>query len=316
MPCNSPIDAWPSDPERAPRKADGTPSRAPVFSPRLSFQGAKPFHIACGRCAGCRLDKRRQWGLRIMHEASQHEANSFLTMTIADEHRDRSQSVSVRQVQLFNKRLRHLTGGHRFVVAGEYGEHTKREHYHQITFGHDFMADAKPWSKTQHGVLYRSPSLEAVWGLGQVLIGSVTLQSAEYVAGYVRKKLDGAAAEEYRRQDVDPVTGEVREWYVSPPFFLTSRRPGIGASWFERFKDDAFPSDFLVMNGKRVTVPRYYLNRLEADERAAQIERRKRAGLSRSAAERGDSRLLVKNECTELRAERLRRHFDEAGAAS
>ena len=112
--------------------------------------------------------------------------------------------------------------------------------------------------------MYRSPSLERVWPFGLSEIGSLTPQSAGYVARYCTKKVGGdAASEHYRR--VDPVTGEV--FQVRPEFGLMSRRPGIGAEWFERFRGDVYPSDYLTMDGSRVPVPRFYSDRLTDSER-------------------------------------------------
>jgi len=42
-----------------------------------------------------------------------------------------------------------------------------------------------------------------------------------------------------------------------------SRRPGIGAEWYQQYSSDAFPSDFLIADGKKFSVPKYYLNKLE-----------------------------------------------------
>jgi len=246
-----------------------------------------------------------------MHEASQHERNAFLTWTYADEHLPSDLSVSVRAVQLLFKRLRHEVGAVRHATCGEYGDQGGRPHYHSILFGEDFAADRFPWQRSPTGgLLYRSPTLERVWPFGHVLVGDVTRSSAGYVAGYVRKKLDGEDAEAaLRRRSVDPETGEVREWRVAPPFFVTSRRPGIGAAWFDRFSGDAFPSDFLIVEGDRVPVPRYYLDKLTEAERLPIVARRRERARAH-AAENLPARLMVRHESARLRARRFLRDLD------
>lgn len=302
MPCLCPLDAWPAPP--------GAADRRPVFSATRSYSGAKSFSLPCGQCVGCRLDKREAWAVRIMHEASLYEANSFITWTYSDEHLPSDLSLSVDAIQRCFKRLRHELGFCRNVTSGEYGDLRQRPHYHSILFGHDFRGERYPWKRTEMGVLYRAPTLEKVWPYGHVLVGEVTRESAGYVAGYVRKKLTGEKlAESLLRRGVDPDTGAPREWKVAPEFFIMSRNPGIGAGWFERFKCDAFPSDFLVVDGKKVSVPRYYLNKLAELEREAVVAKRKRAALKHSD-NNGDSRLLVRHEVATLKAKRLVRSLD------
>ena len=68
-----------------------------------------------------------------------------------------------------------------------------------------------------------------------MLVGDVSFQSAGYVARYSLKKVNGdLAAAHYRR--VDPDTGEVFD--LVPEFAHMSLKPGIGASWFDRFYGD------------------------------------------------------------------------------
>ncbi|QCQ84985.1 replication initiator protein [Blackfly microvirus SF02] len=37
--------------------------------------------LPCGRCTGCKLDRSKEWSIRLMHEAQLHEKTSFLTLT-------------------------------------------------------------------------------------------------------------------------------------------------------------------------------------------------------------------------------------------
>jgi len=36
-----------------------------------------PVELPCGRCIGCRLEKSRQWAIRCMHEAAEHEPSEY-----------------------------------------------------------------------------------------------------------------------------------------------------------------------------------------------------------------------------------------------
>ena len=65
-----------------------------------------------------------------------------------------------------------------------------------------------------------------------------------------------------------------RSVWFEPEFALMSRRPGLGTTWFEKFASDAFPSDFLIVDGRKVRPPGFYLRKL--DEAAQQPIKRSR----------------------------------------
>lgn len=305
--------------------------------------------LPCGKCVGCKLDRARDHAIRAVHEAQmfarEGKGSIFATLTFDDANLPHDRSVSVKFIQRFHYRLRDVIGPFRFLLSAEYGDRDKRPHYHAIYFGHDFREDRYPWKRSGQGLLYRSPRFETVWTFGHCLFADFTMDTAGYTARYTVKKPGGEEGDEqYRRREVDPVTGQVREWFVSPEFLLSSRKPGLGASWFDAFKSDVFPSDFIVINGERFPVPRYYLNRLADDEREAVRLGRKAGRLERNASyrdareeaelvklsreERGvrqvgrqrlggrfsadnsDSRLLVKHESAQHRAARLVRTLD------
>lgn len=196
-----------------------------------------------------------------MHEAQMHECSSFLTLTYSDEHLPADYSVRKPIFQKFMKRLRKsLLGNIRFYACGEYGDENGRPHYHALVFGWDFHADRKLIKRTEFGNLYTSDQAATAWSFGNVWIGDVSYKSACYVAGYVSKKITGDQAKtHYWRQHP---RGYLTQ--VEPEFQLQSQ--GIGRAWFDKFKSDAFPSDFCVVEGKQVAVPRYYLDRLANQE--------------------------------------------------
>jgi len=198
-----------------------------------------------------------------MHEAQLHEANCFITLTYRPEDVPADGSVDVRHWQLFAKRLRKKLGPFRFFHVGEYGEQNYRPHYHACLFGIDFAADRVLVKDGGKNKLFISETLESTWGLGFTTIGLLTMQSAAYVARYCIKKATGPAGrEKYRR--IDTSTGE--EYFVRPEYLTMSRRPGLAAGWYDRFKGDVFPSDFCVADGKKLRPPKFYDARLEAED--------------------------------------------------
>lgn len=243
-----------------------------------------------------------------------HDASSFLTLTYSDEHLPENYSVSVRTLQLFFKRLRKaLSGKIRYFACGEYGGQRLRPHYHAIIFGFEFP-DKQLWRKTSAGYLtYRSALLDKTWGLGHAEIGTVTVESAGYVARYVTKKLSGDGAVNYYER-MHPGTGEI--WKVAPEFAVMSSKPGIGRSWYDQYSGDAFPSDFVTVNGDKRSVPRYYKKLLAAsDDRfnspSERItwERKSRALLR--ADNNTPERLAVREELQEIKAKSLKRSLED-----
>lgn len=253
------------------------------------------------------MDRAASWATRIHHEAQLHPDNSFLTLTYRDECLPENRSVSIREVQLFMKRLRKAVGRLRYFACGEYGADGGRPHYHVLVFGHAFLADRVPWRKSATGhVLYRSPLLEKLWPYGHCEIGSLTHDSAGYVARYCLKKVNGdAAPAHYSRTNL--ATGEV--WQVEPEFICMSTKPGIGAGWFELYKGDAFPSDFCTVDGQKVAVPRYYKKKLTEKETLAVNARRKVAAF-RHASNNTPERLETREEVARLKADRLTRELE------
>lgn len=207
--------------------------------------------LRCGQCHGCRLEYARQWAIRCVHEASMHDENCFVTLTYAKD----CFNLVYTDFQLFMKRLRarFFRARIRFYMCGEYGELNGRAHFHALLFGFDFP-DKVYFKKSDSGEkLYRSKILEELWPLGHSLIGSVTFESAGYVARYVMKKNnDGAQVVRI----IDPDTGAVFE--RCKEFARMSLRPGIGASWIRKFRKDVYPHGRVVSNGVEVLPPKYY----------------------------------------------------------
>lgn len=62
------------------------PSGKPLVHSRLNYT-PKPgdIKLPCNNCVGCRLDRSKQWAVRLMCEAQLHEHCSFITLTLSDE---------------------------------------------------------------------------------------------------------------------------------------------------------------------------------------------------------------------------------------
>lgn len=235
-----------------------------------------------------------------------HEHNQFITLTYDDQSVPADYSVKLRDWQLFMKRLRHTQPGKvRFFAVGEYGDIGLRPHYHALLFNCDFP-DKKFIKKSQFGRVYTSELLRELWPHGSHEIDSVTQRSADYCARYTLKKQNGDRADPHYTR-VSPIDGNT--YRVATEFCVMSRRPGIGHTWFAKFAGDAFPSDYIIIDGQRRKVPRYYLNKLAEHEQTPIKRARKRNGL-KHRANNTKARLAVREEIQSLRAKRLLRKLE------
>lgn len=290
MPCYKPLMALVSQSRNGSKKKVTFPTTLPRAD--VAKYGT-PTPLPCGQCIGCRLERSRQWAVRLMKEHRLHERSSFLTLTYDEESLPRTDNglptLVLRDVQLFMKRLRKFCAPHpiRFFLCGEYGENTHRPHYHLILFGEDFVKDRERIEDTPTGYpQYTSSSLSELWSMGRCTIGDVSFESAAYVARYVLKK----------------VTGKGSEFHYQgrkPEFVTMSRRPGIGAGYFEEFKDEIYRFDEIVPSIGRPPVlpPKYFDRCLEKTDPALyeKIKKNRSEGLDfYSDPDSTDTRLKVR----------------------
>ena len=245
MACYSPLPAV--------RSPEGSISFR-AYDARGVRRAGEQLALPCGRCIGCRLERTRQWAVRLMHESELHEDSVFLTLTYAPEHMPKGGTLVKEHAQKFMKRLRARIAPVkvRFFLAGEYGEKLGRPHYHVILFGYGFP-DKVVLKSDGEFTLYRSELLDNVWGSGNCVIGEVSFESAAYCASYTTKKITGARAKAHYKGRV-------------PEFALMSRKPGIGAGWLEKFAGDVYPDDEVIVRGMSSRPPRYYDKFLELSE--------------------------------------------------
>lgn len=305
MACYYPIHGYRS------KSVNDTGKRSVVFKQEQGFHDL-PVTLACGRCHGCRLERSRQWAIRCLHESQLWPDNIFVTLTYDEQNLPNNNSLVKSHHQDFIKRLRKkycpqidpITGKTyykkiRYYHCGEYGEETHRPHYHTLIFNHDFE-DKQLYSERQGQRLYVSEALEKLWGKGFCTIGEVTFESAAYVARYIMKKINGEdQADHYLA--LEPITGEIHP--IIPEYTTMSRRPGIGAGWYKKYKTDVYPHDYVVVNGKKMKPPRYYDSLLESDNKGEfdklKSDRRKAALLD--AENQTYERLIVREKVSKAR---------------
>lgn len=213
--------------------------------------------VPCGRCGFCLSNRRKEWSFRLQKEYRCHESSSFVTLTISDQNlrfldhiNPDTGVVSTYPVlvksdlQKFMKKLRFAQASItdkrlKYYAVGEYGSKTKRPHYHALLFGVDRRVDiAQKWDK------------------GMVDVGSVTLDSIDYITKYVVNKRDF-------------------KHFLVPPFTLISN--GIG---LQHFQDNLqLYSGAEVVRGDRgykQKMPRYYRDKMKENRWLTKIKSARR----------------------------------------
>lgn len=225
--------------------------------------------IPCGTCILCREEQARQQAVRIAHEATCHTANAFLTLTYAEAHLPKHNSLDYDHLVRFWKRLRKQIGPLRYYAVGEYGDRTHRPHYHACIFGHDFTEDSIIATESPHR-LWINLELNRLWGMGDVRVGALNFETARYTASYVTKKL--RSKQKYVR--VDQETGELIA-LVQPRAFMSRN---IGKDWWLKWGQRVADHDTVIINGTEQKPPKAYDRwLLEKDEnRHTEIKNKRR----------------------------------------
>lgn len=165
--------------------------------------------FGCGQCSPCRVNRKRVWVHRLMLENLKHDSSMFLTLTYNDKYIPEDRSLNPDHLKNFIKRLRKAVDPKkiRYYAIGEYGDETKRPHYHAIIFGigiENKETITKVWSDSKTGESF-----------GHIYVGDVSKDSASYVVGYLFKS----------KKEIE----EIEKKGLQKEFSRMSLRPGIGA---------------------------------------------------------------------------------------
>lgn len=217
--------------------------------------------VPCGHCPECRTKRRLQWVFRMEQESLVHEYNYFITLTYADKWLPKDGQIYKPDFQDFIKRLRTKLyreqkskgicknwsefKSPKYYACGEYGDTYGRCHFHCILFSDYPVSDS----------LIRDS-----WRYGFIKYDPFTSNRAAYVVKYSQKHLFYELPED-----------------VVAPCSLCSL--ALGLCYLTparlRYYRATKQTDVFLLNGTRVTMPRYYYERIFSPTIRRQISRQK-----------------------------------------
>jgi len=248
----------------------------------------REIEIPCGQCIGCRINRQQMWAFRCLAEASLSPHNWFLTLTYDDANLPPRGELRHRDWQLFAKRVRRALGPFRYLMCGEYGEQTKRPHYHALLFGLD-LPDVDRFSVRRGYPVFKSATLARLWGRGLHEIGTVTPQSARYCSGYVLKDCSAPTW-------LDDTTGELMS--LKAPYGRMSLRPGLGDAWIRRYYPEVFTHGACYAQDTRYRIPDRFKDLLDTIDPDAYEDLQERAVEKALASpDNTAARLAVRERC-------------------
>lgn len=229
--------------------------------PRPVKNGNITIYVPCGQCICCRINKTTEWSIRLLCELKNYGSNAmFVTLTYDDEHLPKDFSLHKEDLQKFFKRLRRDLEKEnrkiRYFACGEYGDEKKscyptgfgRCHFHAIIFGLNPDSDYDRCLISENWTFCES----FLFDKKHRGIGSVNSDSIQYVTGYIRKKLLGKSKQDYENAG------------IVPPFQVQSQ--SLGLDGFKEYYSEYNYPDYVLFNGHKISIPRYFVDKLGIDK--------------------------------------------------
>jgi len=212
------------------------------LSPLRKVIKSRVYWLPCSKCVNCNINRQNSWVFRLQQETKQSKTAYFVTLTYNDENipktvsKDTGEIINTLRysdVQKYIKRLRKAQKGSKIkhYTVGEYGENTKRPHYHQIIFN----AEAE--------------KINSSWGHGHTLSGTVTTSSIRYVTKYMGKRINNTPEGAEKPKNV--MSNGLGKNYLTPEVINHHKEYLINY--------------IVIEGGKKIGLPQYYKDKLFDD---------------------------------------------------
>lgn len=222
----------------------------------------------CGKCVACLQRRISNWSARLMAEERVSSSAFFVTFTYDNSSVPISSNgymtLFPRHLQLFFKKLRkahkYANVKLKYYAAGEYGSIRSRPHYHVILFNAllPVLVGAKYATQVANGYLDLDGTFQFKcnsWDYGHITVGRVTEASVGYALKYLQKDSRiPLHAKDDRVSEFQRVSKGLGVSYLSPAM----------VAWHEADLLNRFYMP--LKSGQKVSLPRYYKDRLYTQE--------------------------------------------------
>lgn len=287
------------------------------------------YEVPCGTCYQCYLIKRQERSFRNLIEFNTHKYALFLTLTYSDEELNKLPCEVItgivcnppRNFQKYIKRLRKKYTL-RYAACSEYGENTRRPHFHAIIYTNDVIS---------YDVLREQ------WPYGYVKISEANGARIHYLTKYIDKyistdirgkMIDDIYRSYYQDRSLPAymhIAIENYTYYINSQYYC-SRKPALGSAYFtdsviKKYHDyimrtGMYPNiDYM---GQVYKIPRYFINKILTDEERLQIYDEYRANGFRLTVEKEEAKRLglelseyqnnIRNKDKKSKKEMLKKH--------
>lgn len=220
--------------------------------------------VPCGKCPTCVARRTSGWSFRMVQEEKVSDSAWFITLTYdvntVPLTKNGFMNLSKRDLQLFFKRLRkihdkehkqlvkRMRGNYvpipkkiKYYAVGEYGSTTRRPHYHIILF--NAQVDL----------------IENAWQAGHIHYGNVSEASAGYTLKYISKPWRPLHRNDDRIPQFANMSKGLGKEYLTPQMI----------AWHKADLDTRMYCN--VPGGKKISMPRYYKDKLYTEEERKRI---------------------------------------------
>lgn len=219
------------------------------------------YPVPCNKCTNCKIQIAKEWALRCCLELPYWDKAIFTTLTYRDSELPKDFSIHKRELENFFHDLRNDCRNRKikFLASGEYGD-KGRPHYHAIIFGIGLSNEKRIIGATDETFNSENSLIEKNWTKGNVFNGAVTYNSCRYTASYVFKKYYDELKEEIYTDNG-----------LEVPFQKTSN--GLGKQWYLDYGKQTLERGYIMFNGIKHTIPRYFLKLFEKDEKKQDLKK-------------------------------------------
>lgn len=244
------------------KKYTKTKKNGGVIPPILDSRVTK-VPVGCGKCMECRKQKSSEWQVRLSYEVNKHRNGKFITLTFNDQSITELGNLfpNLEGYPLDNKIA--TIAVRRFLERWRKKFKTSVKHWFITELGHRGTENLHI-----HGIIWtdvHADTVQKLWNYGFIWKG---YETEEKINGWSKKLYVNQATVNYITKYINKQDAKHKNYI---PKILVSN--GIGSGYDlsyngrnNQYKGDTTNETYRVANGKKVSLPRYYRNKIYTDE--------------------------------------------------